>query len=232
MHILFTRPFDDCYELMLRFKSLGHIVSHLPIINIKQISYENLDFSIFKGIIFTSANAIKFLDTQKINKKINCFCVGNSTEKMAKSRGFQNIYVASGNAENLKEIILQNFKISLGKLIYVTGETISSDLDKKLILEGYNLKRIINYKAIHQEKFNSEEINKLKDKMPDIVYIYSQNSAESFLKMIKNYNLQSLWMNTNLMCISEKTSSVLNEIKWKKIFLFNPGEEEFLLYKI
>ena len=232
MHILFTRPFDDCYELMLKFKSLGHIVSHLPIINIEQISYENLDFSIFKGIIFTSANAIKFLDTQKINKKINCFCVGNATEKMAKSRGFQNIYVASGNAENLKEIILQNFKISFGQLIYVTGETISSDLDKKLILEGYNLKRIINYKATHQEKFNSEEINKLKDKMPDIVYIYSQNSAESFLKMIKNYNLQSLWMNTNLMCISETTSSVLNEIKWKKIFLFNPGEEEFLLYKI
>ncbi len=232
MHILFTRPFDDCYELMLRFKSLGHIVSHLPIINIEQITYKNLDFSIFKGIIFTSANAIKFLDTQRINKKINCFCVGNSTEKMAKSRGFQNIYVAGGNAENLKEIILQNFKISLGKLIYVTGETISSDLDKKLILEGYNLKRIINYKAIHQEKFNPEEINKLKDKIPDIVYIYSKNSAESFLKMIKNYNLQSLWMKTNLMCISEKTSSVLNEIKWKKIFLFNPGEEEFLLYKI
>ena len=232
MHILFTRPFDDCYELMARFQSLGHIVSHIPVINIEQTTYDNLDFSVFKGIIFTSANAIKFLDTQRINKKINCFCVGNSTEKMAKSRGFQNIYVASGNAENLKEIILQNFKISLGKLIYVTGETISSDLDKKLILEGYNLKRIINYKAIHQKKFNLEEINKLKDKMPDIVYIYSQNSAESFLKMIKNYNLESLWMNTNLMCIGEKTSTILNEIKWKKIFLFNPGEEEFLLYKI
>jgi uroporphyrinogen-III synthase len=39
-------------------------------------------------------------------------------------------------------------------------------------------------------------------------------------------------MDTNLMCIGEKTSAVLNEIKWKKIFLFNPGEEEFLLYKI
>ena len=33
------------------------------------------------------------------------------------------------------------------------------------------------------------------------------------------------------MCMGEKTSSILNEIKWKKIFLFNPGEEEFLLYK-
>ena len=52
------------------------------------------------------------------------------------------------------------------------------------------------------------------------------------LNFIKIYQLESLWMNTNLMCIGEKTSSILNEIKWKKIFLFNPGEEEFLLYKI
>ena len=232
MHILFTRPFDDCHELMLRFKSLGHMVSHIPVISIQKIIYESLDFSGFKGIIFTSTNAIKFLDTQKIDKKIKCFCVGNATEKVAKTRGFQNIYVASGNVENLKEIIFQNFGTSDGKLIYVTGQIISSDLDEELISKGYNLKRIINYKAIEQEKFNNDEIEKLKDKMPDIVYVYSQNSALSFLNMIKNYNLKSFWMNTNLMCISEKTSAVLNEIKWKKIFLFNPGEEEFLLYKI
>ena len=232
MHILFTRPFDDCHELMLRFKSLGHMVSHIPVISIQKIIYENLDFSLFKGIIFTSTNAIKFLDAQKIDKKIKCFCVGNATEKVAKIKGFQNIYVAGGNAENLKEIIFQNFEASDGNLIYVTGQTISSDLDKKLISEGYNLKRIINYKAIVQEKFNNDEIEKLKVQTPDIVYVYSQNSAQSFLNMIKNYNLQNSWMNTNLMCISEKTSTILNEIKWKKIFLFNPGEEEFLLYKI
>ena len=68
--------------------------------------------------------------------------------------------------------------------------------------------------------------------MPDIVYIYSQNSAVNFLKFIKLHQSDNLWMNTNLMCIGEKTSAILNEIKWKKIFLFNPGEEEFLLYKI
>ena len=232
MHILFTRPFDDCHELMLRFRSLGHMVSHIPVISIQKIVYESLDFSLFKGIIFTSTNAIKFLDTQKIDKKIKCFCVGNATEKVAKIKGFQNIYVAGGNVENLKEIIFQNFEVSDGNLIYVTGQIISSDLDKRLISEGYNLKRIINYKAIAQEKFNNDEIEKLKVQLPDIVYVYSQNSALSFLNMIKNYNLQNSWMNTNLMCISEKTSTVLNEIKWKKIFLFNPGEEEFLLYKI
>ena len=75
-------------------------------------------------------------------------------------------------------------------------------------------------------------VRELKLKIPDMVYIYSQNSALSFLNFIKINQSESLWMNTNLMCIGEKTSSILNEIKWKKIFLFNPGEEEFLLYKI
>ena len=40
MHILLTRPFDDCRELMLRFKTLGHIVSHIPVISIKKITHE------------------------------------------------------------------------------------------------------------------------------------------------------------------------------------------------
>ena len=37
MHILLTRPFDDCRELILRFKSLGHIVSHIPVISIQRL---------------------------------------------------------------------------------------------------------------------------------------------------------------------------------------------------
>ena len=127
---------------------------------------------------------------------------------------------------------MQNFNSSDGKMIYVSGETISTDLDHQLMKEGYNIKRIINYRTSHNEKFDENFIETLKSNMPDIVYVYSQNSASSFLKFIKIYRSESLWMNTNLMCIGEKTSSILNEIKWKKIFLFNPGEEEFLLYKI
>ncbi len=232
MHILLTRPLEDSHEMILKFQRLGHEVSHMPLINIKGKKYEPLNFLDFKGIIFTSANAIKFLDIKPIDKKIICFCVGSATEKKARSCGFQNILSADGNVNNLKELILQNYNSSIGKLLYVSGETISNDLDQQLISEGYNVKRIVNYSTKPVEKFNEVFIEKLKLKMPEIVYVYSQNSAISFLNLIKNYQLVDHWMNTNLMCIGEKTSSVLNEIKWKKIFLFNPGEEEFLLYKI
>ena len=232
MHILFTRPLEDCHEMILKFQSLGHEISHLPLINIEGLKYEVPNYSGFKGIIFTSSNAIKFLDIKNIDKKLKCFCVGDATEKKARSVGFQNVFAAEGNVNNLKELILQNFKPSEGKLIYISGEIISSNLDKELISDGYNVERIINYRANEIKKYDESFIEKLKLKMPEITYIYSQNSAINFLKVIKNYQLETLWMNTNLMCIGEKTSSILNEIKWKKIFLFNPGEEEFLLYKI
>ena len=232
MHILFTRPLEDSYEMILKFKSLGHNISHLPLISIEGLNYGSLRYSEFKGIIFTSSNAIKFLNIKDIDKKIICFCVGSSTEKKARSVGFQNIFTAEGNVSNLKELVLQNFNSSDGKLIYVSGELISSNLDEELLSEGYNIERVINYRANPIERYDEKFIEKLKLKMPEIVYIYSQNSAFNFLKVIKDYRLESLWMNTNLMCIGEKSSSILNEIKWKKIFLFNPGEEEFLLYKI
>ena len=232
MHILLTRSLEDSYEMILKFQRLGHKVSHMPVINIKKIDYENLKFSEFKGIIFTSSNAIKCLDVSSIDKNINCFCVGSITEKKARNVGFQNVYSADGNVNNLKELILQNFSQKDGKLLYVSGEIVSVSLDKDLISEGYSLQRLVNYSADPIEELDQKFIDELKSSMPDIVYVYSQNSAKNFLKLIKKYQLVDYWMDTNLMCIGEKTSSMLNAIKWKKIFLFNPGEEEFLLYRI
>ena len=232
MHILLTRPLDDCKDLILRFKSLGHKVSHLPVIKIENVNHDKVNFDEFGGIIFTSANAVKNLNTSNINKQINCFCVGSSTERAAKQNGFQNIYCADGNVNNLKEVILQNFDQKKDNLLYVSGEIISSNLDKDLISEGYKVKRIINYSVAPIEEASDEFIRDLKSSIPDMVYVYSENSARNYLNLLKKYNLSDYWMDTNLMCLGEKTSSVLNEIKWKKIFLFNSGEEEFLLYKI
>ena len=232
MHILLTRPLEDCSEMILKFQSLGHRVSHLPLLLIEKMSYKEINFLDYGGIIFTSANSIKFLDVKKIDKNIICFCVGSNTEKKARTVGFQNTIAAEGNVLNLKELILQNYETQSKPLLYVSGEIISTDLDKQLLKEGYNIKRIINYRVSHNQKFDENFIKGLKINIPDIVYVYSQNSASSLLNFIKVHQTENIWMNTNLMCIGEKTSSILNEIKWKKIFLFNPGEEEFLLYKI
>ena len=232
MHILLTRPLEDCSEIILKFQSLGHKVSHLPLLNINQVEYEKVKFSDYEGIIFTSANAIKFLELDDQVKDIDCFCVGKVTEKKARNVGFKNTISAEGNVSNLKELILQNYETKNKPLLYISGEMISVNLDQQLSDEGYKVKRVINYKVNQNRIFDENFVEELKANIPDMVYVYSQNSASSFLNFIKIHQTENIWMNTNLMCIGEKTSSILNEIKWKKIFLFNPGEEEFLLYKI
>ena len=232
MHVLLTRPLEDSIDLIKRFKDKGFTVSHLPLIKINKLDYPKLNSSEYKIIVFTSSNAIRNIDTKDFDKKSLCFCVGDATEKTAKQKGFYNTFSAGGNVKNLRELILQNLEKKTEKILYVSGELVSYDLDKDLIKEGLNVKRLINYSVSHIKDLSSDFLSELKKKIPDIVYIYSQNSALSFLNLIKKYELDAYWMKTNLMCIGEKTSSVLNELKWKKIFLFNPGEEEFLLYKI
>ena len=232
MHILLTRPLEDCGNLLIKFKDLGHVVSHLPVIKIKKIEYKEPNFNDYSAIIFTSSNSIKNLTIDSINKTIKCFCVGSATEKFARSLGFQNVIAADGNVRALKELILQNHYKKDGKILYISGKFISSNLDEELRTEGYDISRIINYTVEHIDEFQNNVIEELKKNIPDIVYVYSENSAKSLLNIIKKYQLIDSWMNTNLMCIGEKTSLVLNEVKWKKIFLFSPGEEEFLLYKI
>ena len=41
MHILLTRPLEDCSEMILKFKSLGNQVSHLPLLRIEKVDYQN-----------------------------------------------------------------------------------------------------------------------------------------------------------------------------------------------
>ena len=134
MHILFTRPLEDCEELILKFSKLGNKVSHMPVIQIEKVEYEKINFLDYKAIIFTSANALKFLETKQIDKKIICFCVGRATEKKALSLGFQNVITAEGNVKNLEELILQNFNPSSGKMLYVSGAVSYTHLTLPTIL--------------------------------------------------------------------------------------------------
>ena len=232
MHILLTRQLQDSKDLIQKFKSNGFKVSNLPLLEINKLDKNEIKICNHNSIIFTSSNAIRFLDLKNINKNVPCFCVGSHTEKTARLTGFQNVFAADGNVRNLKELIQQNLSAKDSKILYISGDVVSYPLDKDLISEGYNVERLINYTVKHNENLDQSFLKSLKSDMPNLVYVYSENSAKSFLKLIKKYELVDYWMNTNLMCIGEKTSSVLNVIKWKKIFLFNPGEEEFLLYKI
>ena len=88
MNIIFTRPLIDSEDLMMNFFSSGHKVIHMPTLSIASANMDAIDTKDYDALIFTSANAVRFLKLKDNKKDIKCFCVGSLTEKSIRSKGF------------------------------------------------------------------------------------------------------------------------------------------------
>ena len=232
MHIDITRPKEDSLYLIENLIKLGHEVTHLPVIKIEKLKTKKIDLLNYQAVIFTRSNGIRFMDIEKLNPKIKCFCVGKATEFTAKQFGFVNTYTSEGTVDSLIELIIRTLNNKSEKLLYLSSEFISKDLDKDLIHAGYSVDRISNYTSISVEEIDKKTLDFFEKKPPDVIFIYSSKSAKNLFNLINKYSLLNVVTQSNLMCISEKVLLVLKQIKWKKVFVFSPGEEEFLLNKI
>ena len=50
-------------------------------------------------------------------------------------------------------------------------------------------------------------------------------SAESFIEIVKKYSLYPLMTGSKVMCISKKVADIFALNNWKKVKVFNPGDE-------
>ena len=226
MNILITRPLIESEDLMRKLFSLGHKIVHIPTLKISASNANPVDAKKYDAFIFTSANAIRNLklDNQDTNKI--CFCVGSITEKIVRLKGYNNTISAGGTVNALKNIILNSDQIDKKKSIaYFCGDYISSNLDKELKNEGFQVDKIINYTSEKITELNEENNKIIKNHPPDIIFIYSKRSAESFIEIVKKYSLNGLMTESRVLCISEKVLSVFKNSGWKKLEVFQPGEE-------
>ena len=225
MNILITRPLIDAEDLMGKLFSLGHKIIHIPTLQVKPVTNQKCDAKNYDAFIFTSANAIRNLKLLNEDKKKLCFCVGSITEKIVRQKGYANTISAGGNVNALKNIILNSDFDKKKKIAYFCGDYISSDLDLDLKREGYLIDKVINYSSEKIVDLNNENEKILNNHPPDIIFVYSKRSAESFVELVKKYTLNGLMTGSRVLCISEKVLNVFKQLGWKKLEVFEPGEE-------
>ena len=226
MNVLITRPLIDSEDLMGKLFSEGHKIIHIPTLKISPAKIDPVDPKKYDAFIFTSANAIRNLKLINSDKSKICFCVGSITEKIVRQAGYNNTISAGGTVNALKNIILNSDQIDKKKLIaYFCGDNISSNLDAELKREGLQIDKIINYTSEKITDLNEENNKIITNHPPDIIFIYSKRSAESFVEIVKKYTLNGLMTESRVLCISEKVLSVLKNAGWKKLEIFEPGEE-------
>ena len=225
MNILITRPLIDAEDLMGKLFSLGHKIIHIPTLQVKPVTNQKCNAKNYDAFIFTSANAIRNLKLLNEDKKKLCFCVGSITEKIVRQKGYANTISAGGNVNALKNIILNSDFDKKKKIAYFCGDYISIDLDLDLKREGYLIDKVINYSSEKIVDLNNENEKILNNHPPDIIFVYSKRSAESFVELVKKYTLNGLMTGSRVLCISEKVLGILKNSGLKKLELFQPGEE-------
>ena len=226
MNILITRPLMDAEDLMEKLFAYGHKIIHLPTLKISIMETELVNSDNFDAFIFTSTNAVRNLKLTNTSKNLHCFCVGSITEKIARQSGFTNTSSAGGTVNALKNLIMISDKVNKNSnLAYFCGDNLSYDLDLELIKEGLKIKKIINYSSKVIRDLNDENKRLIKSYPPDLIYIYSARSAESFIAIVKNYDLNPLVTQSTVMCISKKVANIFKLQGWKKIEIFIPGDE-------
>ena len=225
MNILITRPLIDAEDLMGKLFSLGHKIIHIPTLQVKPVTNQKCDAKNYDAFIFTSANAIRNLKLLNEDKKKLCFCVGSITEKIVRQKGYANTISAGGNVNALKNIILNSDFDKKKKIAYFCGDYISTDLDLDLKREGYLIDKVINYSSEKIVDLNNENEKILNNHPPDIIFVYSKRSAESFVELVKKYTLNGLMTGSRVLCISEKVLNVFKQLGWKNLEVFEPGEE-------
>jgi len=220
----------DAEDLMEKLFAYGHKIIHLPTLKISTLETELVNPDNFDAFIFTSANAVRNLKLTSTNKSVHCFCVGSITEKIARQSGFINTSSAGGTVNALKNLIMVSDKVNKNaNLAYFCGDNISYDLDLELKNEGLKIKKIVNYSSEVISNLNNENKQLIENFPPNLIYIYSARSAESFIAIVKNYGLNPLVTQSTVMCISKKVADIFESQGWKKIEIFNPGDEIFKL---
>ena len=233
MNILITRPLIDAEDLMGKIFSLGHKIIHLPTLKISPANLEPVDSTKYNAFIFTSANAIRNLKVINHDSNKLCFCVGAMTEKIARLKGFHNTISAGGTVTALKSLIINSSQINKkSKVAYFCGDNISNELDLELNKEGIKIDKFINYFSEKITDLNEDNKKIVESHPPDIIFVYSMRSALSFIEIVKNYSLHPLMTESKVMCISKKVADIFSTGNWKKVEIFNPGDELLKLKKI
>ncbi len=107
------------------------------------------------------------------------------------------------------------------KFIYIRGEFISNDLEKDFKEKGYFLESVINYTTEPNLNIDPQLIKDLKNKLVDVIFVYSKRAADQLLKIILNNKIANDLDNCILNCISINVANTLKRLKWKKIKIFS-----------
>ncbi|MEM7633095.1 MAG: uroporphyrinogen-III synthase [Pseudomonadota bacterium] len=212
MHLILTRPKADSDKLKIRLQANGHTVSVAPLLTIRADGDAVIPDRSWQAIAVTSANALTALagsGALEQLKLVPVFAVGPASAGLAGELGFTDVQQAAGDMIALRDLMKQALKPASGPILYLAGTVRSGDLAADLRSDGFSVERIELYEAVAATQVPAQAKQAIRSGKADGVVIYSARTADIWVQLVKQSDLQAEAAKLAHFCLSQTVAERL-----------------------
>lgn len=218
MAVLVTRPLPDGATTVASLRARGFEAVAAPMLRFEPFGFRDEADVAYGGIIVTSANAIRAVESQLANSpllKLPVFTVGERTAAAAHAAGFGKVFSADGDAVALRDLIVETAKAKKLKkkspLLYLAGEEISRDLPGELRDQGFEVVTHIAYRMVPAKSLPREVVDGFAAGRIEAVLHYSRRSARAFVEAARTGGVEISALALPQCCLSAAVAEIVRE---------------------
>ncbi len=214
MRILVTRPREDSERLAEKLEAMGHEVVIEPLFTIEPDLDAALDLDGVQALLMTSANGVRAFALRSQRRDIPVLAVGDATAAAARDFGFANVESAAGNVEDLADLVRARLQPGGGALLHAAGSVTAGDLAGNLGAAGYDVRRVVLYRAEPVEALSAGTAAALRDGRIDLAMFFSPRTARTFVSLVKAAGLEPACTKVAVLGLSQAVLDAASEIGW------------------
>lgn len=229
MRLLVTRPEPDAMRTAARLGLDGHEALVMPLITIEFMPHPgDLDPA---ALILTSRNGVRALQRwpQAVDwRHLPTFAVGDATGAAAAEAGFADIRSASGTAEALAALVMEDIEPGIGTIFYPAGRDRTGKVETILAAHGYDLAVVDAYAAHAVERIDPAVGKRLREGSIDGILFYSARTAAIFARLVEEEGLAPALSNVIFFALSKEAGAPLEALPGRLAAAAAPNEDAMI----
>lgn len=215
--VLVTRPEADARPLVAELgrRGIGAVIA--PLLAIVPTGVRVSDAGRFQAALVTSGNGADGLAAATSRRDLPVYAVGRATAERLRGHGFARVMAAEGTGHALAELILDNARPGDGPLLWLCGDEIRVDLAAELGGHGYEVERVIGYRAQAVEALPAAAARALSEGTVDGVLFFSPRTAERFASLVIDAGLAQNTAVLTAHCLSAAVADAARSLNWSAI---------------
>ena len=217
MKLLITRPQPDAdiFADLCRVRGLSPVIC--PLMTIEPLECEFVLDGI-GALAFTSANGVRAFARNHAERQLPVFAVGDVSAAVARTEGFETVYIAAGDVIALATYIFEKRQTFSGDILHIAGSRRAGDLVAALASQGIMAQRQVLYGTREAFSMPTPALEALCGARPvDWVTLFSPRSAVLLARLVAQSGIEAAIEQRRVVCLSEAVAQKARLLKWKSV---------------